>query len=183
LKSKIKPQAKPAPALTATDTDSSASETCSSTADSSDESFASSEVTLVDEPPKKTKIASKKPPTGTRWDVEHLDTGTKCSFHIIDGSKVSLNALTNVCETPTAFRFKIYTAQDNATVTELITALKGGEGSSVTQMWEWGEGHWKKGSTIVKGSEKAGARLTDLGWSGAGSRMRPPIWLYVKLRK
>lgn len=81
---------------------------------------------------------------------------------------------------PKRFAFRIYTAQDNSTVAELITALGGEDKGSVTQVWEWGEGRWKKGSRMRKDEEKAGRRLRELGWGEAGGRKKAPVWLYFE---
>ena len=192
-KSKTKPEPEPERALTATETDSSDDESSSDDSDGSSVSSTSSESTLIEEPLKKVNKKDKscassstssppgtKLPGGLRKGTGYLYTGKPCSFHIIDGAKVNLKDLTDVRKEPKKFGFRIYTAQDNSTVTELIEALGGGDGASVTQMWEWGNGWWKEGSRMEKGGEKAGRRLSELGWSEAGSKKRAPVWLYFK---
>ena len=132
--------------------------------------------------PKDDSSSSKAPgetlPSGLRKGVGYLSTGKPCSLHIIDGSKISLQRLIDTDKKPKRFSFRIFTIQDNSTISELITALGGDDKASVTQVWEWGEGRWKKGSTKKMGTEKVESRLSEMGWSEAGSKKKQPVWLY-----
>jgi hypothetical protein len=119
-------------------------------------------------------------PGGLRKGIGYLFTGRPCHFHIIHGSTVSLPDLLNGLKSYNKFSFRRHVAMDNSTVSEVIAALGGGEKTSVTQVWEWGDGMWKKGSKMKYGADKAGLRLSELGWSDAGSRKKSPVWLYYK---
>lgn len=125
-----------------------------------------------------TSVSGAKLPGGLRKGIGYLYTGKPCNLHIIDGSKISLDRLVDTDKKSKPVSFRIFRIQDNSSIAELITAMGGEDKASVTQVWEWGEGRWKKGSKMTMGGEKADRRLSELGWSEAGSKKKQPVWLY-----
>jgi hypothetical protein len=79
----------------------------------------------------------------------------------------SLSDLLDASKGAEKFCFNIFNVQDNPTANQVIEALGGGEGSSITPVWEWGKGTWKKGGKMRYDEDKAGQKLSELGWSGA----------------
>ena len=118
---------------------------------------------------------------GRRKGFGVLWTGKTCDIAVVDDSSISLDDLLSTSKPSDKLHFNVFKAQDNGTVTELIEALGGNEGSSLTQVWELGGGYWMKGTTMDHGSEKGKQKLAELGWTGAGvDKRNPMVILYFK---
>ncbi|QIW96465.1 hypothetical protein AMS68_001983 [Peltaster fructicola] len=82
---------------------------------------------------------------------------------------------------PTFKRIKFETEDSVASVMDKILTDRAGSKHPwvVTEVWEAGDGEWKKGTTIPYASEKAAGTLKSFGWGSSRGKAEPPVWLVV----
>jgi hypothetical protein len=113
---------------------------------------------------------------GIAQGTGYLFTGAHLTLHVI--TEYTPNQVLRAKEA--GFPFIAYTCAAQATVKSVIAAFKGAAGTSMTQLFEVGDGQFIKGTTIKTGDEKAKDTLEKLGWAGAGDKVIAPIWIVVR---
>ncbi|TKA77534.1 hypothetical protein B0A55_02262 [Friedmanniomyces simplex] len=87
-----------------------------------------------------------------------------------------------------ALAFKIFHANTQKTVRQMIEYVKGAKASegpekcagwAATECIEVGDGTFLKGTTIEYTSDKAKSTFEECGWNGRRGRDLPPVWIAV----
>lgn len=136
-------------------------------------------------PPKTRKVPGTQHAGHVHSGFGRLYTGSPVHLHMIDGSSVRMSELCakrqRTCGGGKEFTFSVFVVQDNATLTQVLESLGPvGEAAKVTEIFELGDGAWRKGKGVKMGDEAADKTLAELGWVGSGGFSREPVWLYLK---
>jgi hypothetical protein len=106
--------------------------------------------------------------------------------YLFTGAHLTLNVVTEYTPNQVlrakskGFPFMTYTCAAQATVKSVIAALKGDSGTSMTQLFEFGDGVFTKGTTIKMDADRAKDTLEKLGWASAGNKVSAPIWIVIE---